>query len=86
MSQADGCRGIPSFPMALYNASMQVTVNGQPEELPEGLSVLELIARHNLTPERVAVELNRRLLRTAKYDTPLKANDQVEIVTFVGGG
>lgn len=72
---------------ARYNAiHMQVTVNGQTEELPEGISVLELIARHNLTPDRVAVELNRRLLRTAKYDTPLKANDQVEIVTFVGGG
>jgi len=30
--------------------------------------------------------LNRRLLRTEKYDTILAANDEVEIVTFVGGG
>jgi len=34
----------------------------------------------------VAVELNRRLLRGEKYSTPLKEGDEVEIVTFVGGG
>jgi thiamine biosynthesis protein ThiS len=39
-----------------------------------------------LTPEKVAIELNRRLLRGEKYDTALKEGDEVEIVTFVGGG
>jgi thiamine biosynthesis protein ThiS len=37
-------------------------------------------------PEKVAIELNRRLLRGDKYDTTLKDGDEVEIVTFVGGG
>jgi thiamine biosynthesis protein ThiS len=32
------------------------------------------------------VELNRRLLRSDRYDTLLKEGDEVEIVTFVGGG
>jgi len=31
-------------------------------------------------------ELNRRLVRAEKYDQPLKEGDEVEIVTFVGGG
>jgi hypothetical protein len=38
-----------------------------------------------LTPEKVAIELNKRLVRSDKYDTPLKAGDEVEIVTFVSG-
>ena len=65
---------------------MQVKVNGEDRDLPDGQTVGELIARHNLVPEKVAIELNRRLLRGDKYDTPLKAGDEVEIVTFVGGG
>ena len=66
---------------------MNVTVNGQRQDLPDAITVAELIARSNLTPNRVAVELNRRLLRTEKYEsTQLKDGDEVEIVTFVGGG
>lgn len=65
---------------------MLVKVNGQPQDLAEGESVRALIQRHQLTPEKVAIELNRRLLRGDKYDTPLKEGDEVEIVTFVGGG
>jgi sulfur carrier protein len=65
---------------------MIVKVNGQPQELPEGETLRALVERHNLKPEKVAIELNRRLVRAAQYDQMLKANDEVEIVTFVGGG
>jgi thiamine biosynthesis protein ThiS len=63
-----------------------IRVNGQPKELDDGTTVAQLIAQHNLTPDKVAVELNRRLIRAEKYDTVLKSGDEVEIVTFVGGG
>ncbi|HEX5241841.1 MAG TPA: sulfur carrier protein ThiS [Tepidisphaeraceae bacterium] len=66
---------------------MKVTVNGEMrEDLPESLTVRELIERYKLSPEKVAIELNRRLLRGDKYETALKDGDEVEIVTFVGGG
>ncbi|HET6247446.1 MAG TPA: sulfur carrier protein ThiS [Tepidisphaeraceae bacterium] len=65
---------------------MQIKVNGEIHDYPDGETVRALIARHNMVPEKVAIELNRRLLRGDKYDTPLKAGDEVEIVTFVGGG
>ena len=61
-------------------------VNGDQRELPEGETVRALIERYRLSPESVAVELNQRLLRGEKYDTALNEGDQVEIVTFVGGG
>lgn len=65
---------------------MTITVNGDARDLPEGETVRALVMRFNLTPEKVAIELNRRLLRGQSYDTPLKDGDEVEIVTFVGGG
>lgn len=65
---------------------MNVTVNGEPRELPDGETLRALVGRYNLTPERVAVELNRRLVRADNYEQSLKEGDEVEIVTFVGGG
>jgi sulfur carrier protein len=65
---------------------MVVKVNGEARELPEGETVRALIERYQLTPEKVAIELNRRLLRGERYETALTEGDEVEIVTFVGGG
>jgi len=65
---------------------MTVTVNGESRDLPDGETIRALVARYNLTPERVAIELNRRLVRADKYGQLLKEGDEVEIVTFVGGG
>lgn len=65
---------------------MNVIVNGDPRTLPDAASVTMLLADLKLTPDKVAVELNRRLLRSERYDTPLKDGDVIEVVTFVGGG
>jgi sulfur carrier protein len=65
---------------------MRVKVNGEDRDVADGLDINGLIAEHHLTPDKVAVELNRRLVRRDKYGTVLKEGDQIEIVTFVGGG
>jgi thiamine biosynthesis protein ThiS len=65
---------------------MTVNVNGQQREVADGTTVLALIEQHSLSPQKVAVELNKRLIRTEKYGTVLKGGDEIEIVTFVGGG
>ena len=65
---------------------MTVKVNGQDRPLPDAASVLDLLKQSNLSPDKVAIELNRRLLRSEKYAQPLKEGDDIEIVTFVGGG
>ena len=61
-------------------------MNGDECELADGANMSALLADLKLTPDKVAVELNRRLLRTDRYDTPLKEGDVIEVVTFVGGG
>lgn len=63
-----------------------IQLNGQPEQLIEGTTIAQLLEQRRLAPSKVAIELNRRLIRSEKYSTPLNAGDEVEIVTFVGGG
>lgn len=65
---------------------MRINVNGQERDVADGSSILTLLQGLKLSPDKVAVEVNRRLRRTERYGEPLAPGDQVEIVTFVGGG
>jgi thiamine biosynthesis protein ThiS len=65
---------------------MVIRLNGNEREIPAGSTVRALLESMKLSPDRVAIELNRRLLKTEKYDTVLGEGDEVEVVTFVGGG
>lgn len=65
---------------------MNVVVNGETKQIADGTTIRQLLAQLNLLPEKVAIELNKRLARSEKYDQPLKDGDEIEIVTFVGGG
>ena len=47
---------------------MLVKVNGEDKDLPDGTTLRQLLAEFKLTPEKVAIELNRRLARSDKYD------------------
>ena len=66
---------------------MEIIVNGDKRELPEGMTVSGLLELLTIVPERVVVELNLTILKRAQLPgAVLKAGDQVEIVQFVGGG
>lgn len=66
---------------------MRVELNGDPKELDEGTTLSTLVEQLSLAPERVAVELNRAVVRRADWPaTRLNEGDRVEIVHFVGGG
>jgi sulfur carrier protein len=66
---------------------MELTVNGQKLDLPDGATVQQLLERFKLQPVRVAVELNRDIVAKKLFTTTtLAPGDLVEIVTFVGGG
>lgn len=66
---------------------MRVELNGEPKELDEGATLSTLIEQLALAPERVAVELNREVVRRADWPaTRLHDGDRVEVVHFVGGG
>ncbi|MFO0816114.1 MAG: sulfur carrier protein ThiS [Gemmatales bacterium] len=65
----------------------QITLNGQPHSIPEGVTLRELLATLKHDPKRLAVEVNLELVPRARHEAQLlKDGDQVEIVTLVGGG
>ena len=52
-----------------------------------GTSVGELLEDLGLDAARVAVEVNRRILRRAEFRSAVvREGDELEVVTFVGGG
>ncbi len=66
---------------------MNITLNGQPKTFTDSATVAQLLADLELEPIRVAVEINESLIpRTTFTDTLINDGDQIEIVTFVGGG
>lgn len=66
---------------------MHVTVNGEPREVREGLSIDELLTELGLATSICAAEVNQRLVpRDERSTTTLTEGDTVEVVTLVGGG
>lgn len=66
---------------------MQITINGEIENLDGSISVGDLLARRKIEPIRVAVEINENVVRRKTFpETIIRDGDRIEIVTFVGGG
>jgi thiamine biosynthesis protein ThiS len=66
---------------------LRVYVNGEAKELSDHISLAELITQLNLPAGRIAVELNRNVVRRNDWSTTMLADgDSLEIVHFVGGG
>lgn len=66
---------------------MRIVVNGQPTELPEGVSVRDLLERLGLKDAPCAAEVNRELVPRREHTRrTLREGDVVEVVTLVGGG
>jgi thiamine biosynthesis protein ThiS len=66
---------------------ISVVINGQPRTVAGRQTLLELLRSLGLDPARLAVELDRRIVKQAQWgDTVVEAGAQIEIVQFVGGG
>lgn len=66
---------------------IRLFVNGETRELDKDATVASLLEKLETSPERVAIELNLRILDKLDYArTVLKDGDRLEIISFVGGG
>jgi sulfur carrier protein len=69
------------------NGSIQIEINGESRSAPYGQTILQLLETLGLDPARVAVELDRRIVKPPDWPaTWLAEGAQLEIVQFVGGG
>ena len=65
---------------------IRISVNGEVRAVRPGLVIREVLVILGIEGERVAVELNRKIVRKADWDrTAIEAGASLEIVTFVGG-
>ncbi|MBX3200018.1 MAG: sulfur carrier protein ThiS [Labilithrix sp.] len=66
---------------------MKLTINGVVKDVPDELTVRELVVHLGLGGGPVAVEQNREIVPRAEHATRRVAEgDAIEIVHFVGGG
>ncbi|MCX7770640.1 MAG: sulfur carrier protein ThiS [Proteobacteria bacterium] len=66
---------------------MRVKVNGKEYELPENLTVLQMLNFFKINHNFVAVERNKEIVSRKDWENVKVCDGDVfEIVTFVGGG
>src|SRR4051794_9800319 len=67
---------------------LTLTINGEPRSLPSPCTVADLLPALNQADRRgLPLEVNRAVVPAAEHALrQLRPGDEVEIVTFVGGG
>lgn len=66
---------------------IEIRLNGDKKQVPQGLCIDGLLRHLEIHSDRVAVELNRQIVRKPDWaSTAIEAGAEVEIVHFVGGG
>jgi sulfur carrier protein len=73
--------------MSAGTKDIQIVVNGQLRAVASGQTLIQLLECLGVDPARVAVELNRSIIRREEWDkTEVGEAANLEIVQFVGGG
>jgi sulfur carrier protein len=66
---------------------MNISLNGEKKTVPDNITVIGLLEFLNIQHQRVAVELNMKIVKKDKYGvTSIREGDSLEVVSFMGGG
>lgn len=66
---------------------MEVQINGETRQVPEGTDVAQLLQQEGLAGRRIAVEINREIVPRGRFAARrLRPGDRIEIVHAIGGG
>lgn len=69
------------------SGAFEISVNGEKQQLPRTMNVIELLKFLGLRADRVAIERNLEILPKRQWEaTGVAAGDSYEIVQLVGGG
>ena len=64
-----------------------IRVNGEPRQVPCGVSITQMLNEIGIDPAKVAVERNLEIVpRSLLAEVSVEDGDDFEIVHFVGGG
>ena len=68
-------------------AAINILLNGEPRNVSGEITLYDLLGIFSLPKQRVAVELNSKVVRRADWAaTIVHDSDKIEVVHFVGGG
>ncbi|MFP4134495.1 MAG: sulfur carrier protein ThiS [Halothece sp.] len=71
----------------MSNDPITLTINGETVTCPAQTPISDVITKFNYNPRLVAIEYNGEILHRQHWsETLVQENDQLEIVTIVGGG
>jgi thiamine biosynthesis protein ThiS len=66
---------------------VHITLNGEPFEIEQPLSLVALLEKLEIDARRVAIEHNLAIIKRHRFPEVIVGDgDKVEIVNFVGGG
>ena len=66
---------------------IKINLNGKTLFLAKGTSVYKVIKKTKLQPNKIAIELNKKIINKKNVNKIfLKNKDKIEIVHFIGGG
>ena len=66
---------------------IKINLNGKTFFLTKGTSLFKVIKKTKLQPNKIAIELNRKIINKKNMNKIfLKNKDKIEIVHFIGGG
>tara|TARA_B100001121_G_C18445751_1_gene506023 strand:- start:43 stop:261 length:219 start_codon:yes stop_codon:yes gene_type:complete len=66
---------------------IKINLNGKTLSLNKGTSVYKVVRKIKLKPNKIAIELNRKIINKKNMNKIfLKNKDKIEIVHFIGGG
>jgi sulfur carrier protein len=83
VSNRAGCIGMTE----LQTKRVKIVVNGEERSVPADQNVRSVLAALGIEADRVAVELDRGIVRKADWEsTAVTDGSRLEIVQFVGGG
>ena len=68
-------------------AAIKILLNGEARAVPDVVSLDRLLEIFSLPKQRVAIELNSKVIRRSDWpETLVQDSDKIEVVHFVGGG
>ena len=67
--------------------NIEIILNGKRINIDSSINLPELLRMQGLEPERAVIEYNFKILRKENWEKlRFKPNDNLEILSFVGGG
>lgn len=67
--------------------AVKVRLNGKEKEIRTGTTLTDLLQELGIPPERVACEVNLRILKRIEYAScRIQEGDEIEILQMIGGG